>query len=79
MALLLQAADEMLFEESVIGELSFGSRFRALPPDPVLDMAGAIEFFGFRRPASRSVPGSSAKAAGSGWRWPRSWWARRAC
>ncbi len=47
-ALLLQAADEMLFEETVIGELRFGSRFRALPPDPVLDVAGAIDFFGFR-------------------------------
>ena len=47
-ALLLQAADEMLFEETVIGELSFGSRFRALPPDPVLDVQGAIDFFGFR-------------------------------
>jgi energy-coupling factor transport system ATP-binding protein len=46
-ALLLQAADEMLFEETVIGELKFGSRFRALPPDPVLDVPGAIEFFGF--------------------------------
>jgi energy-coupling factor transporter ATP-binding protein EcfA2 len=46
-ALLLQAADEMLFEETVIGELSFGSRFRAMPPDPVLDVQGAIEFFGF--------------------------------
>jgi energy-coupling factor transport system ATP-binding protein len=47
-ALLLQAADEMLFEETVLRELSFGSRFRALPPDPVLDVAGAIDFFGFR-------------------------------
>ncbi len=46
-ALLLQAADEMLFEETVAGELSFGSKFRALPPDPVLDVPGAIEFFGF--------------------------------
>jgi energy-coupling factor transport system ATP-binding protein len=46
-ALLLQAADEMLFEETVIGELKFGSKFRALPPDPVLDVQGAIEFFGF--------------------------------
>jgi energy-coupling factor transporter ATP-binding protein EcfA2 len=46
-ALLLQAADEMLFEETVIGELSFGSKFRAMPPDPVLDIQGAIEFFGF--------------------------------
>lgn len=46
-ALLLQAADEMLFEETVIGELSFGSRFRALPPDPVLNVAEAIDFFGF--------------------------------
>jgi energy-coupling factor transport system ATP-binding protein len=47
-ALLLQAADEMLFEETVIGELKFGSRFRALPPDPVLTVDEAIEFFGFR-------------------------------
>ncbi len=47
-ALLLQAADEMLFEETVIGELKFGSKFRALPPDPVLDVEGAIDFFGFR-------------------------------
>jgi energy-coupling factor transport system ATP-binding protein len=46
-ALLLQAADEMLFEETVIRELSFGSKFRALPPDPVLDVQGAISFFGF--------------------------------
>lgn len=47
-ALLLQAADEMLFEETVIGELKFGSRFRALPPDPVLNVEEAIDFFGFR-------------------------------
>ena len=47
-ALLLQAADEMLFEETVIGELKFGSKFRALPPDPVLDVEEAIDFFGFR-------------------------------
>jgi energy-coupling factor transporter ATP-binding protein EcfA2 len=47
-ALLLQAADEMLFEETVIGELSFGTKFRALPPDPVLTVAEAIDFFGFR-------------------------------
>lgn len=47
-ALLLQAADEMLFEETVIGELKFGSRFRALPPDPVLNVDEAIDFFGFR-------------------------------
>jgi energy-coupling factor transporter ATP-binding protein EcfA2 len=47
-ALLLQAADEMLFEETVIGELKFGSRFRALPPEPVLTVDEAIEFFGFR-------------------------------
>jgi energy-coupling factor transport system ATP-binding protein len=46
-ALLLQAADEMLFEETVIAELRFGTKFRALPPDPVLDVQGAIEFFGF--------------------------------
>ena len=47
-ALLLQAADEMLFAETVLGELEFGTRFRALPPEPVLDVAGAVEFFGFR-------------------------------
>jgi energy-coupling factor transport system ATP-binding protein len=47
-ALLLQAADEMLFAETVLGELEFGTKFRALPPDPVLDVAGAMEFFGFR-------------------------------
>jgi energy-coupling factor transport system ATP-binding protein len=46
-ALLLQAADEMLFEETVIGELQFGSKFRALPPNPVLTVDQAIEFFGF--------------------------------
>jgi energy-coupling factor transporter ATP-binding protein EcfA2 len=47
-ALLLQAADEMLFEETVIAEMRFGSKFRALPPDPVLTVDEAIEFFGFR-------------------------------
>jgi len=47
-ALLLQAADEMLFEETVIGELKFGSKFRALPPNPVLTVDEAIEFFGFQ-------------------------------
>jgi energy-coupling factor transport system ATP-binding protein len=47
-ALLLQAADEMLFEDSVIAELKFGSKFRAMPPNPVLDVEGAIEFFGFK-------------------------------
>ena len=47
-ALLLQAADEMLFEETAIGELRFGSKFRALPPDPVLTVEEAIDFFGFR-------------------------------
>ena len=46
-ALLLQAADEMLFETTVIRELEFGFRFRARPQDPVLDVPGAIEFFGF--------------------------------
>jgi energy-coupling factor transporter ATP-binding protein EcfA2 len=46
-ALLLQAADEMLFETTVIRELEFGFRFRARPKDPVLDVPGAIEFFGF--------------------------------
>jgi energy-coupling factor transport system ATP-binding protein len=48
-ALLLQAADEMLFTENVLNELEFGFRFRAKPPRPVLDVAGAIEFFGFTR------------------------------
>ena len=47
-ALLLQAADEMLFETTVIRELEFGGRFRAQPADPVLDVEGAVEFFGFR-------------------------------
>jgi energy-coupling factor transporter ATP-binding protein EcfA2 len=47
-AMLLQSADDMLFAETVIGELEFGSKFRALPPDPVLDVEGAVEFFGFR-------------------------------
>jgi energy-coupling factor transport system ATP-binding protein len=46
-ALLLQAADEMLFEQTVIDELEFGFRFRARPAEPVLDVADAIEFFGF--------------------------------
>jgi len=46
-ALLLQAADEMLFAETVQAELEFGTRFRVLPPDPVLDVAGAVKFFGF--------------------------------
>jgi energy-coupling factor transport system ATP-binding protein len=46
-ALLLQAADEMLFETTVLRELEFGFRFRARPKDPVLDVPGAIGFFGF--------------------------------
>ena len=46
-ALLLQAADEMLFAETVLAELEFGFRFRSRPERPVLDVAGAIEFFGF--------------------------------
>ena len=46
-ALLLQAADDMLFETTVRKELEFGFRFRARPKDPVLDVAEAIEFFGF--------------------------------
>jgi energy-coupling factor transport system ATP-binding protein len=46
-ALLLQAADEMLFADHVLAELEFGFRFRGRPADPVLDVAGAIEFFGF--------------------------------
>jgi energy-coupling factor transport system ATP-binding protein len=47
-ALLLQAADEMLFATHVLAELEFGFRFRGKPKDPVLDVAGAIELFGFR-------------------------------
>jgi energy-coupling factor transport system ATP-binding protein len=46
-ALLLQAADEMLFAQTVLDELTFGFRFRARPAAPVLDVASAIEFFGF--------------------------------
>jgi len=46
-ALLLQSADDMLFETTVLKELEFGFRFRARPKDPVLDVAEAIEFFGF--------------------------------
>jgi len=47
-ALLLQAADDMLFEQTVLAELEFGFRFRSRPDAPVLDVAGAIELFGFR-------------------------------
>jgi len=46
-ALLLQAADDMLFETTVRKELEFGFRFRARPEDPVLDVPEAVEFFGF--------------------------------
>jgi len=46
-ALLLQAADDMLFETTVRKELEFGFRFRAKPKNPVLDVAEAVEFFGF--------------------------------
>jgi energy-coupling factor transport system ATP-binding protein len=46
-ALLLQAADDMLFETTVGKELEFGFRFRARPKDPVLDVPEAVEFFGF--------------------------------
>jgi len=46
-ALLLQAADDMLFETTVRKELEFGFRFRARPKNPVLDVAEAVEFFGF--------------------------------
>jgi energy-coupling factor transport system ATP-binding protein len=46
-ALLLQAADDMLFETTVLRELEFGFRFRARPANPVLDVAEAIAFFGF--------------------------------
>jgi len=45
-ALLLQAADEMLFADHVLAELEFGFKFRGKPKDPVLDVPGAIEFFG---------------------------------
>jgi energy-coupling factor transport system ATP-binding protein len=37
----------MLFAETVRGELEFGLRFRAPPAHPVLDLVGAVEFFGF--------------------------------
>jgi energy-coupling factor transport system ATP-binding protein len=46
-ALLLQAADDMLFETTVGKELEFGFRFRARPENPVLGVTEAIEFFGF--------------------------------
>jgi energy-coupling factor transport system ATP-binding protein len=46
-ALLLQAADEMLFAETVRGELEFGLRYRAPPASSILDLVGAVEFFGF--------------------------------
>jgi len=46
-ALLLQAADDMLFETTVRKELEFGFRFRARPKEPVLDVPEAVEFFGF--------------------------------
>jgi energy-coupling factor transport system ATP-binding protein len=46
-ALLLQAADDMLFETTVRRELEFGFRFRARPANPVLDVAEAVGFFGF--------------------------------
>jgi energy-coupling factor transport system ATP-binding protein len=45
-ALLLQAADEMLFAEHVRAELEFGFRFRGKPKDPVLDVPTALEIFG---------------------------------
>jgi energy-coupling factor transporter ATP-binding protein EcfA2 len=45
-ALLLQAADEMLFGQTVRDELEFGFKFRARPRDPVLTVAEAIDFFG---------------------------------
>ena len=68
-ALLLQAADDMLFETTVRKELEFGFRFRARPEDPVLDAPEAIEFFGFggrrgRQPVG-AEPGRQA-AAGAG-------------
>ena len=46
-ALLLQAADDMLFETTVRKELEFGFKFRARPKDPELDVPEAVEFFGF--------------------------------
>jgi energy-coupling factor transport system ATP-binding protein len=46
-ALLLQAADDMLFETTVLRELEFGFRFRPRPKAPVLGVPDAIEFFGF--------------------------------
>ena len=46
-ALLLQAADDMLFETTVLKELEFGFRFRDRPKDPVLHVPEAVEFFGF--------------------------------
>jgi energy-coupling factor transport system ATP-binding protein len=46
-ALLLQAADDMLFETTVRKELKFGFRFRARPENPVLDVPEAVELFGF--------------------------------
>lgn len=46
-ALLLQAADDMLFETTVLKELEFGFRFRARPEHPVLSVDEAVEFFGF--------------------------------
>jgi energy-coupling factor transporter ATP-binding protein EcfA2 len=46
-ALLLQSADDMLFETTVRKELEFGFRFRARPEHPVLSVPEAIEFFGF--------------------------------
>jgi energy-coupling factor transporter ATP-binding protein EcfA2 len=46
-ALLLQSADDMLFETTVRKELEFGFRFRARPEHPVLDVDEAVEFFGF--------------------------------
>jgi energy-coupling factor transporter ATP-binding protein EcfA2 len=72
-ALLLQAADEMLFAETVRAELEFGTKFRALPPNPVLDVHGAIEFFGF---TGQQEISPWELSQGSGSRWPRSWLGR---
>jgi energy-coupling factor transport system ATP-binding protein len=47
-ALLLQSADDILFETTVLRELEFGFRFRPRPKAPVLDVQEAVEFFGFR-------------------------------
>jgi len=57
-ALLLQAADEMLFETTVIRELEFGFRFRARPKGPVLDVPGADRVLRLRRAGGRQPLGA---------------------